>query len=357
MMAPVVERTSRNDPHPAAPRQPKVMTREEVAAIAPLNTDGKPDLLNYMPTRFVPFDESKAQEWPYFYEGAICRYGHQSTRFVSNPRLCVDCFRIKRGKIPIGTTKQAAEWKAPPRKQREEPTAAAPIVVAPSAPEPDRLEKKFLEHYAATKSFDQAAQLANTPAAHMHARLSWSPPFKEAVAELEQRLGIRRTLPPPVEFEWTDEKRNIFLTVYVDTGERATARDAIGCTMSQFQKEIANNSEFATAVQNAEELADLSLEERAIQMALMGNDKVLLKVLGSKMRKYGDNVRVDLNVSEKNLSVDQLRNEVLRMLRAGHGRTLEGEFAEVVSAGTPKALPGPERENDAREPEQNNDLF
>jgi hypothetical protein len=229
---------------------------------------------------------------------------------------------------------------------------------AVSVVEPDRLEKKFLEHYAAVKDFDAAAKLSNVASAHMHARLAWSEPFRAAIAELEQRLGIRRTIPPPVEFDWTDEKRNRFLTVYIDTGERATARDSIGCTMSQFQKEIQRNGDFATAVENAEELADLSLEERAIQLALLGNDKVLLKVLSSKMRStYGDAVRVDMNVSEKNLSVDQLRSEIVRLFRTGHSRAIDAEFAEVIRGGTQEALPNPERDEPARESEPNSDLL
>lgn len=358
----MTEAAERSKYHPegALPREKRAFTREEIAAIAPVNPDGKPDMLNHMPTRFVPYDEAKVQEWPYFFEGAICRYGHQSTRFVSNPRLCVDCFRIKRGKTPIGTVKHAAEWKAPARAPRDtKPAEQRPVIIQPttSVAEPDRLEKKFLENYAACKGFEQAASLSNISAAHMHARLAWSEPFRNACAELESRLGIRRSIPPPVDFDWTDDKRERFLTVYVDTGERATARDSIGCTMTQFQKEIQNNPEFGAAVESAEELADLALEERAVQLALLGNDKVLLKVLSAKNAKYRDNIRVDMNVSEKNLSADQLRAEILRLVKAGHGRIIDGEFAEVIASGAPKALPNPEREEPAREPESNIDLL
>ena len=326
--------------------------------VAPFNKDGHPDLLNYMPTRFVPLDEAKTRGWSHFFEGAPCRYGHRAPRYVSNPRLCVDCFRIQRGKAPLSAaTPRDAEYKPRQYTQRK-PAAAGPAsVAAPTAPEPDRLEKQFLAHYAAQKDLDGAAMACGITGSQILARLSWSKVFAEALAKLEDDLGITHVVFDTGPFEWTDEKRTRLLEVYVDTGDIATARDAIRVTPSEYFRELERNLAFAALLQEKEPLASLALEERAVQLSLAGNDKLLLRVLGARKPEYRERMNVDMNVTEK-LTDEQLDAQLARLLPRYAGEIFDGEFTVLdVPQGQAPALPNPARESETRQPESNLDLL
>jgi len=289
--------------------------------VGPLK-DGKPDLYNHMPNRLVPLEEAKKNEWTYFYEAQLCRYGHQAPRFVSNPRLCVDCHRAKRGKPPItaGTATAMAEYKAKPYTERK--GTNVPI-------EPDNKEKHFLGIYAREKDLKKAAKLAGLSESQIHSRLSWSKVFKEAFEALEDRLGIKTVVEPIGKYRWTKEKRERFIEIFVDTGDAATARDSIAVTPSEYFREIERNADFEAAVLAATPLAAKALEEKAIQMALAGNDKLLTKVLSAKMPEYRDRVNVDMNVTEK-LDDRQLNSRLLRLLGKFQGSIVEGDF-QVIS--------------------------
>ena len=299
--------------------------------IAPLTKDGAPDMLNYMPTRNVPLDEAKQRGWATFFEGAPCRYGHVAPRYVSNPNMCVDCFRLKRGKQTIGSkaggTPEYKE-KRPYTQRAEVSIAGAPAIVA--APiEPDRSEKKFLESYASVRDIDGAARLAGLTEAQIIARMAWSTVFRDAVNQLEDRLQIRRTPTPLGPYEWTADKRARLIEVYVDTGDIATARDAIRVTPSEFFREVDRNADFASALDTAQPLAMLAYEERAKQLALAGNDKLLQTILKAENpSKFGDRVKVDMSVTEK-LTDDQLDAQLVRLVSKQRGRIIDAEFCEV----------------------------
>lgn len=287
-------------PEPVAARDVEKLTEAQMAAIAPLARDGTPDLYNFMPTRLVPLDEAIARGWTQFFDARKCRYNHVAPRYVVNPKICVDCRRIKNGKAPIGGRDGGqSEYKPQPYKQRDQKTPDGQIV-AVKQPEPDRLEKLFLEKYALLKNLEQAATLAGTTAAQIHARLSISAVFKTATNDLETRLGIRQTVPETGPFEWNEDKRVRLITVYVDTGDIAMARDAIFVTPSEWYKELDRNPAFSARLADAEPLAMNSLEERAIQQALAGNDKLLMKTLAAKKPdQYRDRLGVDMNVTTK----------------------------------------------------------
>ena len=329
------------------------------STIAPLTDKGVPDLYNNLPSRIVSLAEAKARGWPTYFDTSTCRYGHQAPRYVSNPRMCVDCNRVKAGKPPIGAKAAAAAEYKRPYKQREQ-TPAGSVVVAAAAPlEPDAREKKFLDAYAHYKDMDAAAKAAGETAAKIASRMSYSAVFRDAVNLLEDRLGIKRTQAAPAEFEWTVEKRKRFVQAYIDSGDQATARDAIGLTPSQYYEEIERNPEFADAVRGAEPLAMKSLEEKAIQLALAGNDKLLTKILSAKMPEYRE--RLDLNVGNKDkLSDKQLDNRLAKLFAKYRGRienVIDAEF-ELVEPQRQIAAPadaGADREG--REPNDNSDLL
>jgi hypothetical protein len=293
------------------------------SSVAPLNSAGAPDLYNYMPTRLVPRAEAKARGWPLFYEATPCRYGHTAPRYTSNERLCVDCKREKSGKAPIGG-KTGAEWKPAPRKQPETPAPLVPVTTtARRAPEPDAQEKKFLVALADVRDFDKASALIGVNRAHMLARLSWSGPFKQAVAELTQRLGIPMPVPETGPFEWDEDKRTRLISVWIDTGLLATALDAIRVTPSEFFREAKRNQAFAVALDEAEKLALKTLEWRAEELANAGNDKLLTLILKAKDPKYKDSLNVNMNVMDR-FTDSQLRAQLMA-LRSKQG-VIDGEF-------------------------------
>lgn len=347
-------------PETPEPRAVKPLTAAQIAEIAPLSNDGYPDMYNYMPTRFVPMDEAQVRDWPQFYDGRTCRYGHQSPRYTNNPRLCVDCKRIKAGKQPIGgkASGQEIEKARPYVKTENYDKHRETSGVAPKPLEPDALEKRFLAAYAAIRDLGQAAKQVGTSPAQIHARLSISQVFRAACNDLEARLNIKQTVPDPTEFEWDEDKRVRLITTYIDTGDIATARDAIRVTPSQLYKEIERNAAFASRLEEARPLADNALEERAIQYALAGNDKLLGKILEAKKSEYRTRVSVDMNVTEK-LTDAQIEHRLNALLlsaqRRGSLPVIEAQFdespGEAEASGT---IGGP---GQASESEQNLDLL
>lgn len=337
---------------------PRALPPCDPVSVAPLNHDGFPDLMNYLPTRLVPLDEAKQRGWPLFYQAEPCRYGHTAPRYVSNPRQCVDCFRAKRGKQLISAAPVAgrAEYKRP-YKQREVPTTPAPTQIVAAAPlEPDRMEKRFLAEYAAHKDIHAAAVGAGMTAAQVIARMSWSKVFADAVRELEIRQGIKAVPALTGPYVWTDDKHERFIEVYVDTGDMATARDAIQVTPSEYFREVERNSDFSSRVDEATPLALKALEERATQLALAGNDKLLTKILSAKLPEYRERVNIDLNTTEK-LSDDQLNAQLLRLTNKYQGRVFDGEFVEVEPQRKIEAPRNVEGDGPASEPEPNSDLL
>lgn len=319
--------------------------------VAPLNSDGFPDLMNYMPTRFVPKDEAEARGWPMFYQGDACRYGHRAPRYVSNPRQCVDCFRIKRGKAPLDAAPKQPEYKRP----YTQPNQPAPVVAVKAA-EPDRLEKTFLANYASVKDLDVAAQMSGMTGAQVLARLSWSSVFANAVSALEDRLGISHVVVDTGPYEWTDEKRERFLAVFVDTGDIATARDSIRVTPSEYFREVERNSNFSEAVDEATPLAVKALEEKATQLALSGNDKLLQKILTAKMPEYRE--KLDLNVNdERKLTDAQLDAQLARLVTRFRGRIIDSTARVIEPVGQITAPDHVERDRAPRETQRHSDLL
>jgi len=207
----------------------------DASQIAPCKK-GIPDLFNHLPSRLIAFEEAKARGWTYFFSSQSCRYGHQAPRYVSNPRLCVDCSRIKQNRPPIGLETKQAKFRT---LAGEKPKAAA------AEPETPRV--------------------------------------------LPQR-----------DFVWDDEKRDQLVEVYVDTGSLEKGRQSINVSPSEYLRELARNGAFAEAVEKATPQANLMLEERAIQLALDGNDRLLQRVLAAKFpNQYRESVKLDINQTSR----------------------------------------------------------
>lgn len=269
------------------------------STVAPLNKDGKPDLLNHMPTRFISKAEAEARFWKLFYTGESCKYGHRAPRYVSNA-LCVDCKRLKEGKTAIGIKGEAAFDGPQPQRTYYPPRTTAVAAAQVSPPEPDALEKAFLVHYAEKKIFKQAAELAGRTEAEFLGRLSWNKTFRDAVHLLEQDIGIARTASLSEEFDWTDEKRAVLVRVYVDTADLQLAMRSVGVTNYHFERELDENSIFREDLEKAEALALRAFDREAISRSLKGDSRLFQHALKAVLPdKWGEKSRVDFNVTQK----------------------------------------------------------
>lgn len=288
---------------------------------APLNKNGKPDFYKYMPSRLVSLEEAERMGWPMFYIATPCKYGHLAPRYTKNPRICVDCKRHDAGKPYIGG-KALGDWpekggrisnehRLKMRLQAAKGYRGQVIHTKASAPEPTKDEKNILDSYAETRDLEHTSTLLGISHASIEARIAYSPVFKEALELLEKRLGIKRKLNPVPNYIWTEAKRSKLVEVYVDTGDLASARDSIDVTPSEYFRELDRNSDFADRMSQAAPLAARALEERAIQLALAGNDRLLQKVLSAKLPEYRE--RVDIEVTQK-LDDRQLNARLTRIL-------------------------------------------
>src|SRR6185437_1020116 len=149
-----------------------------------------------------------------------------------------------------------------------------------------------------------------------------------AYSALEERLGIRKVVENE-NFIWTEEKYDKLIRVYINTGDLATARDSIGSTPFEYFQELSRNPLFAERIKEADPFAHLALEERAIQLALAGNDKLLTKILSVKKPEYKDNVKIDMNVTEK-LDDRQLQARLSRLISKLGPGIIDGQFTEVT---------------------------
>jgi hypothetical protein len=320
----------------------------DISTIAPLR-DGKPDLYNHMPTRFVPLTEAKARGFTFFYMGESCRWGHQAPRYVSNPRMCVDCHRTRDGRLPIGV-KGNKEYSGnlKPYSQPQKSAGTAVATVAPSAPrplEPDALEKKFLTEYAKERDFKRAAENCGRHEAEFLGRLSFDKIFREAVNQLELDNGLCRTLSLNEAFEWTDDKRAVLMRMYINTGDLAQAMKSIGVDNYHYERELEDNPEFRSDMEKAEELALRQMDRHAISKALDGDSRLLQRVMAGNMPdKYGERVKMDVNLTQK-LTDDQLNARLAQglarleqigariLLPSSATTVLDGEFEVDGSAG------------------------
>jgi hypothetical protein len=352
----------------AGPGRPKIITpppREitelsdtEIAAIAPLTKDGAPDMYNYMPTRLVPLDEAQQRGWSNFYDGRACRFGHQAPRYVSNVNMCVDCHRGKRGKTPIGGKSMSLASESLKASQPYIKTSNHPSVSTQVKPlEPDAFEKRFLVEYAAVKDLDRAAKLVGSSAAQIHMRLSTSTTFRAATNDLETRLQIKQTVSDIDVFVWDEDKRTRYITIWVNSGDKATARDSIRATMTDMQKEFRDNPEFLARCDDAAPLANLAFEERAQQLALAGNDKLLALILkAERPEKYSERVNVNMNVTEK-MTDDQLDNRLRYLLKVAgkRGPVIDAEWTDA--SGETPALTDARGDGAESVAEHNSDLL
>lgn len=294
---------------PGAPKTPwGKWPKIKPETVAPLR-DGKPDLFNYMPTRFVSKDESKARGWTHFWTGEICVTGHRAARYVSNPSECTDCHRISQGKLPV-YGKGVPELEA--ARKRNYTQKNTQTIVGP--PVPSTAEKRFLEQYASLKDFSLAADACGRNEAEFLAILSWNTVFRDAVNRLEESLGITRTQSVSAEFDWTDDKKRSFLITYANTADMKQALRSVGATNVQFHKELSDNADFQHDFDDASQIARSVFDHAASAAATKGDARMLGRIAANFFPdKFGETTKMDLKVTQ-NMTLDQAHAQLTHLL-------------------------------------------
>jgi hypothetical protein len=238
----------------------------------------QPDCLNYIPKRFIQLEEAERRGLSWFFDGRACRYGHVAAHRTSNVHICSDCKRVQKGLEPIYATSRAQKFYEQKPKAEPGSDSAAPATTAAKSLGVTGADSRFLEHYARERDLVKAALAAGTTKELILARRVSFLGLDEAMSKLEASLDIPRYLPPGANFSWDDEKRELFLSTYINTGELDVARGAVGCTRAQYLKELTTNIVFGDRVEAAKRDAEGVIEEALIKAAKAGQQSILPKV-------------------------------------------------------------------------------
>jgi hypothetical protein len=330
--------------------------------VAPLR-DGRPDLYNYMPTRFVPLAEAKARGWKHFWTGELCVTGHRAARYVRNGSICVDCHRIESGHMPVYGKGVPELERARVRNYTQKNT-----VKASGPPTPSAAEKNFLAKYAELKDFSLAAEACGRSESEFLAILSWNELFREAVNRLEESIGVARTQQVTDEFDWTEDKKRSFLITYANTADMKQALRSVGATNVQFHKELSANGEFQRDFDDANNIARMVFDNAASAAATKGDARMLGRIAANFFpEKFGENLKMDLKVTQ-NLSLDQAHAQITSLLSRFDRQGLlpaagisdefveEAEYQLVEPAGVEQTGSDPERQSEDAGSDPNSDL-
>jgi hypothetical protein len=278
----------------------------------PQSQRGQPDLTAAVANRFVSKEEATARGMSKFWDGTIgsCRYGHQAPRFLSNPKRCTDCDRVKAGLEPIYGKSRVNRHYPEPRRKAVDPNAppvTAALAAAPAAHAPPEMPKRdtdWLAALAETGDFDKACALTGTSRGLIEARASANEIFRRALNDLIDRRGIAWTRAPDAStFKWSPEIERQYVRAYIDCGMAQQARTDLGISASDFHARLASSQTFASLVEDAHPLAALTLKDRATQAAAVGKID-LLKYLEANAPKD------DLS----NMSHEQANAEIIKLL-------------------------------------------
>jgi hypothetical protein len=329
-----------------APSYPPMSLAAFAACIGvPLSLKGQPNLRDHKPNRFVPLDEAKFYGASWHWPGQVCRYGHIGPRRTANPRICGSCERVTDGQPTIYPDSKAGTF----YEIQPKVAAAATPAPAPQLPEPDPADRKFLAALAEHRSVAKAAAAVGSTTALIEARRASNAAFRTAMDELETRLQIvKATLPEPDAFNWTPEIEQKLVTLWINTGDLQTACDNCGVTRSEYFKHLERSYVFARAIEDAAPRAEQALEDRAVQMSLAGNDRLLAKLLAAKKPDvYGERARIDLNVKGNAMSPAEMtamfnticanldKRQNLKLLD-DNGNAIEGQIVEQPKLPAPK---------------------
>lgn len=244
----------------------------------PMSRSGHPALAENVPKRFIPLEEAQARGWSMYWDGAACRYGHQAARYTSNRRRCSGCDRAKAGLRQVYPTSKAQTFKPDAhiaRKQPDGSVAAAPAAPAAAAAALTKKQIGFLTEFSSTGSLEAAAKsVGMSPVEIETERLTFAP-FETACAA----KSVPHHVAPSPEFVWTPAKHRLYVRTLIDSGLHQTARDAVGCTPSQYYEQLEGNTDFRETVARAEPLAARAVKDALLKSGLGGQHQSLIRLL------------------------------------------------------------------------------
>ncbi len=264
--------------------------------------------------------EAKARGMKYYWSGKPCLKGHNSKRLTSY-RACAACTYLINLKRAPEAKAYHAQIKNEALKQRTKHLIS------------ERSRQIILEEYALSGDLEKAAKKVDLTVPELNVQLAKSATFASQMNTLEKRLRVAKendeNVYRPVQKQWTKDDYRDFIRAYIDTGNIATARDAVGASASNYFEELEKSAEFAEMVKVAEPKAAQALEEKAIQLALAGNYQLLNTTLKAKLPEYKDKIQIDQNVNHLvKLSDDTLTARILDLVN--RYKVLDGEFTELI---------------------------
>lgn len=196
-------------------------------------------------------------------------------------------------------------------------------------------EKKSPDAAATAMGWDSTQLALFLNANRNWAKNQWFPLVRQLATSAQLAKKVNRAKPAKAELvalgstNWHDEMRRKLVEAYVDTGDLLAAQQLVGVTPSQFNTEVDANPVFAEAVKAARKQAAQTLELRAIQEGLGGNDKLMSLIL----RKDGDDAGVSqLTDSQLALRLTSLIGRIRSRIDAG-GHSSDGSGGAVPPTG------------------------
>lgn len=279
-------------------------------------------------------EEAASQGFTFYWTGKPCMKGHRSKRTVCDAK-CVACNYLSVG------------HDARQRAVSESRTTAAEMTIGV------RKQQVVLEAYAKSSSIEDAAKSIGMTVPQLNVQMARNLAFSAKMGALEKRLRVSKQNQEQVyshkDVEWTDEMRATFIRAYIDTGDMSSARDAIGVSPSNYFDEIERNPDFSDQVKAAGPKAMQALEEKAIQLARNGNDKLITLVLKARIKEYGDKITIDQNTNTLvRISDDRLNGRITELLGKyrvidgsnEHGTSGQGAVAGLIGRDRPETDAG-----------------
>lgn len=261
----------------------------------------------------------------FYWTGTPCSRGHYAKRRVKG-HACTACLYMSN----LRTNELMNARRAQVRKEIKEDKRAEAEV--PKLGPAER--SQILQVYADCCDLETAASSIGLTLAELNVQISRSAQFATQIFSLEKRMRTSGVVFQYVirDIAWTKKKKDLLVRAYVDTGDIAAARDAVGASATNLHDEIAADPEFAQELRDAEPKATQVLEEKAIQMALRGDDKLLIAVLKAKKPEtYTDKLKLDQTTTIR-LSDEQLNEKIGRLVgkyAVSTAKAIDVEFTTV----------------------------
>lgn len=254
----------------------------------------------------------------FYWNGTPCPKGHYSKRRAKGSG-CVACLYIA---ASINNKLMIARRSAVRKAVREEKKAEMDLKKI--GPEEKQI---VLERYSETGDLEQGAIAIGLTMAELNVQISRSASFAVEVFALEKRLRAAGVRPKFIvsDVVWTPEKKALLIRVYVDTGLINVARDTIGASPTNLHDELKKDPEFAQALKDATPRAEQALEEKAAQLAIQGDEKLLTLILKAKKPEYREKIQIDQTTTIR-LSEEQLTERIGRLVNKY--RIIDAEFTE-----------------------------